>query len=57
MVVLSDNVGHDAPVVTVTIGSVVVVVAVDAYTPKYSISERRLEINILSGSHPIPWQV
>lgn len=38
VVVLSDNVDHEAPVVTVTIGNVVVVVAVDAYTPKYHIS-------------------
>lgn len=30
---LSDNVDHEAPVVTVTIGNVVVVVAVDAYMP------------------------
>jgi len=31
--VLSDNVDHETPVVTVTIGNVVVVVAVDAYMP------------------------
>jgi hypothetical protein len=36
--VLSDNVDHEAPVVTVTIGNVVVVVAVDAYMPKNHIS-------------------
>lgn len=54
VVVLSDNVDHEAPVVTVTIGSVVVVVAVDAYTPGYYISERRLGLNILVSSHPIP---
>jgi hypothetical protein len=37
--VLSDNVDHEAPVVTVTIGNVVVVVAVDAYTPRYYVSK------------------
>ena len=37
---LSDNVDHDAPVVTVTIGNVVVVVAVDAYIPGHRISIR-----------------
>lgn len=57
VVVLSDNVDHEAPVVTVTIGSVVVVVAVDAYTPIYCISERRFGFDILVSSHPIPWQV
>jgi hypothetical protein len=40
VVVLSDNVDHETPVVTVTIGNVVVVVAVDAYTPRYRISMR-----------------
>jgi hypothetical protein len=39
VVVLSDNVDHEAPVVTVTIGNVVVVVAVDAYTPRYYVSK------------------
>jgi hypothetical protein len=35
VVVLSDAVDHIAPVVTVTAGSVVVIVAVDAYTPVF----------------------
>lgn len=37
---LSDNVDQEAPVVTVIVGSVVVVVAVDAYTPSSCVSNR-----------------
>jgi hypothetical protein len=54
VVVLSDNVDHEAPVVTVTIGNVVVVVAVDTYTPDCHVSTRSKTQEIWSAHIQYP---